>query len=111
MNKARQVPINRCFGADCPKNTKQQKEEELKELLITAVERRRANKEIDFLLQRFHGRKSILDLLPAMKQRGFPPYVLRVALERVEGKRHGLEIEDVIFLEKFKASLAKPKDG
>jgi hypothetical protein len=109
MNEVKQTPVNRCFGASCPKNAEQQKKEGIKELLITAAERRRANKEIDYLLQRFHGRKSILDLLPAMKQRDFPLYVIRVAVERVERRRNGLSIEELMELEAFKASLAKPK--
>ena len=105
--KSRTLPVNRCFGGQCPQNTEQPKEQKIKEVLITAKDRRRANKEIDFLLRQFHSKKSIFDLLPAMKQRGYPLYIIRVALERVEGRRHELRIEQRMELEAFKASLAE----
>lgn len=128
MNEMRHNPVNRCFSGNCPKKqqgTQQKKvltpipsrttgkagEEKIKELLVSAVERRRANREIDCLLRQFHGRRSIFDLLPAMKQRGFPLYVLKVAIERVENRRNALKIEEVAELEAFKASLAEPKGG
>ncbi len=87
------VPVNWCFGSQQAPNPEQQKEQKIKEVLIAAKDRRRANREIDFLLRQFHGRKSIFDLLPAMKQRGYPLYVIKVALERVERKRDGLSVE------------------
>ncbi len=105
--KIRMIPVNRCFGGQCPQNPEQPKEQRIKEVLITAKERRRANKEIDLLLRQFHHRKSIFDLLPAMKQRHYPLYVIRVAIERVEGRRNELKIEQQMELEAFKASLAE----
>ena len=109
MNEVQRFQVNRCFGGHCPQNPDQKREQEINEVLLAATERKRANKEIDFLLQRFHGKKSIFDLLPAMKQRGFPLYIIRVALERVERRRNGLKIEQQMELEAFKASLEKPE--
>jgi len=109
MNEAQRFQVNRCFGGHCPKDSNRQREQKIKEVLLTAVERRRANKEINFLLRQFHGRKSIFDILPAMKQRGYPLYIIRVALERVEGRRNELRIEQQMELEVFKASLEKPE--
>lgn len=108
MNEAQETTrTNRCFGGHCPQNPKQQREQKIKEVLLTATERRRANKEINNLLSRFYG-KSLIKLLPVIKRR-YSRSILNVALERIEGRRHGLEIEDVIFLEEFKASLEKPE--
>lgn len=107
MNKAQRFQVNRCFGSHCSKDSNQQREQKIKEVLLTATERRRANKEIDNLLSRFHG-KSLIKLLPVIKRR-YSRSILNVALERVEGRKHGLEIEDVVFLEEFKASLGKPE--
>jgi len=106
MNEAREAHLtNRCFGTDCSQKINQQREQKVKEVLITAKERRRANKEIDHLLSRFRG-KSLIKLLPVIKLR-YSRSILAVALERVEGKRNGLAIEDAIFLEEFKTSLEK----
>ena len=107
MNEVQRFQVNRCFGGHCPKDSNQKREQKIKEVLLTATERRRANKEINNLLLRFHG-KSLIKLLPVIKRR-YSQSILNLALERVEGRRHGLEIEDVIFLEEFKTSLEKPE--
>jgi len=46
-----------------------------------------------------------------MKQRGYPDYVLAVAIERVEAerKRDELTFEEIMDFEEFKASLDQQK--
>ena len=104
MNETKKVQVNRCFDDKCPQNTDPKGEQKVKDVLLTAVQRRRANKEIDCLLKQFRGRR-IIDLLPVIKFR-FPD-ILVVALERVEGKQYELGSKDAIFLAKFKADLEK----
>jgi len=82
---------------------RQEEEERIKEVILAATQRRRANKEIDCILKQFRG-KRIIDLLPVIKRR-FSRNVLTVALERVERKRYELGNKDAIFLAEFKASL------
>ena len=110
MEKAQEFRVNRCFGGNCPQNPRQKKEQKIKEVLSDAHQRRRANQEISHLLKMFHGRRKLRDLLWAMKQRGYPDYVLAMAIERVEAqrKRNELTVEEVMDLEEFKASLEKP---
>lgn len=103
MKEAQQSPVNRCFGSKCSKNPKS-REEQIEELLKEAALRKKANRELDFLLRQFHGRKSILQLLPVIKLR-CSDVVLALALERVERRRNGLAIDDLVFLETFKKSL------
>ena len=113
MDETKNVQVNRCFGGDYPKNPEQQKqrEQKIKEVLSAAVQRKRANKEIDWLRERFHHKKTILELLPAIKRQcdkgQYSPMVLTVALERVERKSYELGSKDAIFLAEFKASLEK----
>jgi len=104
MEKAQKNPVNRCFGSNCPQKPQQQRKEQIEDLLKEAAQRKKANKELDFLLRQFHGRKSILQLLPVIKLR-CSDVVLAVALERVERRRNGLAIDDLVFLETFKKSL------
>lgn len=107
MNEAQETTrTNRCFGGkNCPQSSKQQQRtEKIKEVLTDAVKRKRANKELNSLLSQFHGRKSIFQLLPVIKRRCLPA-VLALALERVEGRRDALSMEDLVFFEAFKASL------
>jgi len=101
------VPVNRCFGGNCPPKPSQKKEQKIKEVLLDASQRRRANKEICHLLKIFHGTRKLRELLRAMKQRGYPDYVLKVAIERVEAerKRNELTFEEIRDFEEFKASL------
>ena len=110
MKDAKKVLVNRCFGDNCPQNTDPKREQKIKEVLSDNAQRRRANKEIDYLLTRFRG-KRLIQILPAIKRQvikgDFPKYILDVALERVERKHHELGSEDAIFLAQFKASLEK----
>jgi len=83
-------------------------EEEGKGVFDETRKRRRAQRELDCLLKQFHGRKSILQLLPAIRLRCSSD-VLTVALERVERRRDALTMEDLVFLENFKSSLQAKK--
>ena len=94
---------NRCFGNDS-QNKQQQKQQKVKEVLFTAGEMRRAKNELNSLLLQFRGRKSILQLLPVIKRR-CSLATLTMALERVEFRKHDLDMEDQVFFEEFKNSL------
>ena len=85
----------------------EERKEEIKNILPGNKERRRANEEISYLLLQFKGRYSILDCLGLIKRR-YSPYVLEVALERVERKkeRNELSMEEVVEFERFKQSLS-----
>ena len=89
------------------------KEQQIKDVLLTASQRRRANKEISHLLKTFHGTRKLRELLRAMKQRGYPDYVLKIAIERVEAerKRDELTFEEIMDFEEFKASLDQQKQS
>ena len=106
-----QIPANRCFGGNCPQKPNPEKEQKIKDVLFTASQKRRANKEISHLLKTFHGTRKLRELLRAMKQRGYPDYVLAVAIERVEAetKRDELTFEEIMDFEEFKASLDQQK--
>lgn len=106
MKKPKEVRINRCFGGNCPKNSEQQGEQKIKEVLSAATQRDRANKGIDSLLKQFPG-KRIIDLLRLIKLRF--PNILSVALEIVERKQYEIGSKDAIFLAEFKASLREPE--
>lgn len=105
--EAQKSPASRCFSGNCPKEPRKEREEQIKELLLTAAQRRRANKEIDFLLRRFSG-KRIVDLLPAILRRCSKD-ALEVAIERVERRKDDLSRDDVVFFEQFKSSLKDPQ--
>ena len=105
MHKVKGVQVHRGSDGDCPKNPAKKREQEIKEALLTAKERRRANKAIDSLLEQFRG-KRIIDLLLVIRRR-FSKIVLTVALERVERRQDELGDEDAIFLAVFKDSLEK----
>ena len=112
MKEAKQrVQINRCFENKCPEKSDKEKEQQIKDVLLTASQRRRANREISHLLKTFHGTRKLRELLRAMKQRGYPDYVLAVAIERVEAerKRDELTFEEIMDFEEFKASLDQQK--
>ena len=108
--KAQKLPVNRCFGGNCPKNPQKTREEQIKELLMDVNQRRRANREISRLLKQFKGRYSLLKCLELIGRR-YPLYVLKVAIERVEKQRmrDELTMEEIIDFERFKASLDEPK--
>ncbi|MDO8486437.1 MAG: hypothetical protein Q7S77_01950 [Candidatus Staskawiczbacteria bacterium] len=106
MNEAQRVQNSQRSDGNRHRSPEKQREQKIKDAFSDAKDRRRANKEIAWLLKR-HPSKRIIDLLPAMKQRCYPLYVIRVALERAERKQYELGSEDAIFLAKFKASLEK----
>jgi len=110
MGKFQHRSANRSFGfghgTQKPKEPEQHQEQKVKDILFSAAEIRRAKKELDYLLLLFHGKKSILQLLPAIKQR-CSRAALSLAIKRVEGKKDGLSVEDQIFFEQFKSSLNK----
>ena len=72
-------------------------------ITLTAEQKRRANREIDYLLRKLRP-KRIIDLLPVIKRR-CSREVLAVALERVERIKDKLKMDDLMFLVNFKASL------
>jgi hypothetical protein len=121
MNNLYQNDSHRCIRAAllsaALKNNASEKEG-VKKILIGATDRRRANRAIDSLLNQFHGRRTIFDLLPAMKQKSFPLYVIRVAIERVrkslekKGKNEKDERRNTVQLmelDQFEASLTEEK--
>ena len=106
MHEAKKVQVSQHFGGNCPKNPERQREQKIKEVLTDAVQRKRANKEINVLREQFHYKKSILDLLEVIKRR-CSPMALVVAIERVERRRDVFTMDDLVFFEKFKTSLEK----
>lgn len=88
-------------------NSAKQVEQKVKAILLDAHQRKRANKEIDALLKMFHGRKTIRELLPAMKQRGYPRYIIEVAMERAERRIENDDVLGKMELAVFRASLAE----
>jgi hypothetical protein len=115
MESARKIPVNRigCFsGHNCPPETPdKQKENKVKELLLTARQRSDANKTLRHLKDRFQC--SLFGLLEAVARqvdRGvLSAYVLDVLLERIEGQkvRNELTWDQITELEEFKASRKK----
>ncbi|OGZ70141.1 MAG: hypothetical protein A2904_02290 [Candidatus Staskawiczbacteria bacterium RIFCSPLOWO2_01_FULL_33_9] len=72
--------------------------------IITAIQRKRANRAIEDLRAQFHHTRTILQLLPAIKK-NFSPITLAVAMERVERRRGDFTPNDLFLFETFKASL------
>ena len=103
MNEAKRIPVNRCL-----EQPQQPREQQIKEVLVKGKLRKRANNEIDLLLEQFHGRKGIDELLEAIRRR-LPDYVLAVAMERVERRKDKLPPHRRAAFEAFKASL-KPAE-
>ena len=108
MEETKKVQVNRCFEDNCPQESNQKREQKIKEVLTEAVQRKRANREINSLREQFHHKKSILEFLQVIKRR-CSPMALTVALERVERRRDVFTMDDIVFLERFKASLGKPE--
>jgi UDP-2,3-diacylglucosamine pyrophosphatase LpxH len=106
MNQVQRNSANRYFSNTSNPNSK--KEQKIKEVLSSAVARKRANREIDSLIKMFHHKKSILQLLPAIAAR-CSKAALEVAIARIEINSHKLSIEDKIYFERFKASLSEKK--
>lgn len=103
MKNAQKSQVNRCFPLP---PTGQQREEEIKRTLLADAKKRwkrRANEEIEYLIQRH--KKTLLQLLPLIKQRH--PFWLTTAIEGVEeqGKRNELSMDEIKEFRTFKASL------
>jgi len=107
MNEAQKIPVNRCFGGQSPPE-QQAKEEKVKKLLLTASQRKMANNAIRTLVNERHCRLSALlemmELWVAHKRLSL--FVFEVLIERVEGQRsrHELKFDEIVELEKAKAS-------
>jgi len=104
MNEAQKRPANRCFSGSVQKPQKPKaKEEQIRNLLLEAKRNEDAERQLSNLLKQFHGKKSLLQLLPVIRLRF--PHLLSVAIERVENRKDRLKIDDQIFFESFKLSL------
>lgn len=67
---------------------------------------RAAEKEIDYLIEQFHGRYDLVDILPVVARR-YSSTVLDFLLKRIQRKWDELPIEKQIFVTQFKSSLEK----
>jgi hypothetical protein len=94
-------PANRCFG-NCP----QVEEQKIKDVLTSAKQHKKHNKEINILLAQFRG-KGIIDLLPMIGRRY--PHLLEIALERAERRYNVPGSNEALYLAQFKMELKKPK--
>ncbi len=83
--EAQKPPIKRCLdgSANCPPNSNKGREEQVKELLINATERRKEKAKIKNLLKQFRGRYDLVDLLPLVARKYLPTTML-VLLERIK---------------------------
>jgi hypothetical protein len=120
MEKGKKNPVNRCFG-NYPKNPKksdkpkpppladQQKDEEVKRILLEANQKKNAEREMSSLLKQFGGRYSVLDLLGLIRCRF--PWLLDFAIEKVERqkRRNVLSLNQIVEFEQFKLSLKEEK--
>jgi len=106
MSSVQRSSANRCFTNQT--NFSQGKERKIKEVFSEAIARKRANREIDFLIGMFHHKKTILQLLPAIAAR-CSKAALVVAIARIEINLRKLSIEDQAYFERFKASLLEKK--
>lgn len=112
MRNIRNVQVKEGVRDEALKTREQEKEKEqkIKEILLTAAQRRRANKAIDRLLTlpQFRGR-GIVGILEAMKRQvkkgDLSRYVLTVALDRAKRQKHEVGSKDAIFLAQFEDSL------
>ena len=91
------------FAGENQQKPTQTKEEQIKDLLLQAQQKKKMAKELSHLLAQFHGEKSLLQLLPLIKLRF--PRLIPAAIERIERKKDGLAIEDRVFFEEFKKTL------
>lgn len=116
MKRAKKNQINRCFESppkatrmgkkpESPPLTDQQKDEEVKRILLAAAEQKRKEKEVASLLKQFRGRYSVLDLLELIRHRF--PWLLDFAIEKVERqkKRGRLSMNEIVRFEKFKTAI------
>jgi len=115
MKEATQGPVNRCFGANCPKNPAEEKDEAVKAALKNAAEkkaRKGAEAVVNNLLKMSKG--SLIKLLPVVLrrvvQKEYPRLVLEVLLERIRRNQWDkLSHEDQYLVVQTEASL-KPKE-
>lgn len=109
MSVVRNIPANRCLnGHSCPETSDQQREAKIKALLVTAGQRKRANRALSALAQerrcRFSGLLQIAENWAASGR--LSPYVFEVLIERIEGqrRRNELSFDEIADLERAKAS-------
>ena len=117
MEGVRKSPVNRCFGNNCPKNPKKEKEEALKAALREVAEKKqkdsakkRSGEEINGLLRLSKG--SLIKILPVVVNRvvdgRYPRLVLEVLLERIRRNQWDkLSHEDQFLVIQTEASLGK----
>ncbi len=82
---------------------RQQKEQLIKDALAQN-ERKRAEKELHFLSQQFHGRYNLVDLLPVTFRRCSRAAV-DILLERIRRKWNKLSMEQQIYVTNFEVEL------
>ncbi|MEK7658813.1 MAG: hypothetical protein AAB352_03025 [Patescibacteria group bacterium] len=117
MKEAQQKPVNRCFdGAHCPKDSKQQKEEKIKEAFRVSVGKRKdANRALCLFAERLHcGLPGLLSAIEQQVRGGrLSLYVFEVLIERVEGQRerNGLSYQQIADLENAKIALKQFKES
>jgi len=117
MEEVKKCPVNRCFGNNCPKDSKKEKGEALKAALKKAAEEekrkpavKRAHEEINSCLRLSNG--SLIRILPLVVNRvvdgRYPRFVLEVLLERIRRNQWDkLSPEDQCLVIQTEASLGK----
>jgi hypothetical protein len=111
MKEVTQGPVNRCFGANCPKNPAEGKDEAVKAVLKNAADklaRKRAEATINDLKQMCKG--SLIKLLPVVLrrvvQKEYSRLVLEILLERIRRNQWDkLSHEDQYLVIQTEASL------
>jgi hypothetical protein len=112
MNRVSKRGKKLILGDDVKKNNPKnqppvnKKKEQEKAVVSEAAERKRANREIDHILVQFHGKKSLIQVLPVLVRRCTKAAV-KVALERIEKRWDTLSHDDKIFVLQIKDSLEK----
>jgi hypothetical protein len=99
-------PVNRCFADNSPPQNPKKREEQIKDLLTEQQRRKRAERELASMLKQFAGKKSLLQLLPAIQRRCSKDALL-LAVERIERKKDDLSIDDRIYFEGFKTTITQ----
>jgi len=97
--------INQVF-ADKKSSQPKKREEKIKELLTEQQRKRRTERELASMLEHFRGKKSLLQLLPVIQKKCSRDALL-LAVERIERKKNDLPIEDRIYFEGFKSTIAQ----
>ena len=113
MNEAQKIPVNWCFGGNCPPTSDQEREQAIKDALTTARQRTLAKKAIKRFSE--EGRCNIAELLERIgtwaENRRVSLYVFEYLVERVEEQRNrnALSPDRIEGLEKAKLLLKKLK--